>query len=42
MDEHGKFKGGLVSTGLRPRFLERLSDHGVHVNPVVFATGRLR
>jgi pilus assembly protein CpaF len=42
MDESGKFKGGLVSTGLRPRFLERLSDHGVHVNPAVFASGGLR
>ena len=41
VDEHGKFKGDLVSTGLRPRFLERLADHGVHVDPAVFMTGRL-
>ena len=39
LDENGKFKGGLMSTGLRPRFLERLADHGVHVDPAVFATG---
>jgi pilus assembly protein CpaF len=38
MNEHGKFQGELVSTGLRPRFLERLADHGVHVDPGVFAT----
>ena len=25
--------------GLRPRFLERLTDHGVHVDPAIFATG---
>ncbi|KRF36287.1 CpaF family protein [Nocardioides sp. Soil805] len=39
VDENGKFKGGLKSMGLRPRFLERLTDHGVHVDPSVFATG---
>lgn len=38
VNEHGKFLGELVSTGLRPRFLERLADHGVHVDPAVFAT----
>ncbi|MFC7361677.1 CpaF family protein [Nocardioides astragali] len=38
VDEHGKFQGELISTGLRPRFLERLADHGVHVDPAVFAT----
>ena len=39
VDENGKFKGGLTSMGLRPRFLERLTDHGVHVDPAIFATG---
>jgi pilus assembly protein CpaF len=39
VDEHGKFRGDLRSMGLRPRFLERLSDHGVHVDPSVFASG---
>jgi pilus assembly protein CpaF len=38
VNDQGKFKGHLVSTGLRPRFLERLADHGVHVDPAVFAT----
>jgi pilus assembly protein CpaF len=28
-DENGKFLGGLVSTGLRPRFLETLAAAGV-------------
>ena len=37
--EDGKFKGGLQSMGLRPRFLDNLSDHGVHVDPAIFATG---
>ncbi len=37
--EDGKFKGGLMSMGLRPRFLENLTDHGVHIDPAVFATG---
>jgi pilus assembly protein CpaF len=30
-DEHGRFRGTLVSTGLRPRFLERLASEGVTV-----------
>jgi pilus assembly protein CpaF len=42
MDEMGKFKGGLVSTGLRPRFIERLQDHGVHMDPAIFANGGRR
>ena len=42
VDDEGKFKGGLESTGLRPRFLERLSDHGVHLNPAVFNVGGAR
>ncbi|NPC43542.1 CpaF family protein [Nocardioides sp. zg-1230] len=37
MDDMGKFKGGLASTGLRPRFVERLQDHGVHMDPAIFA-----
>jgi pilus assembly protein CpaF len=37
--EDGRFLGGLKSMGLRPRFLERLTDHGVHVDPTIFATG---
>jgi pilus assembly protein CpaF len=39
LDDEGRFLGGLKSTGLRPRFLERLAERGVHVSPEVFATG---
>ena len=43
VNEVGRFQGHLTSTGLRPRFLERLTDHGVHVDPAAFAvTGNLR
>ena len=42
VNEHGKFKGELISTGLRPRFLERLKDHGVQVDPAIFASGGAR
>jgi len=41
-DEQGKFQGHLKSMGLRPRFLDRLSDHGVQVNPAVFTSAGLR
>ncbi len=33
MDEHGAYRGELRSTGLRPQFLDRLADRGVHVSP---------
>ena len=36
-DERGRFRGALRPTGLRPRVLDRLADHGVHVDPAVFA-----
>ncbi|HEV2931397.1 MAG TPA: ATPase, T2SS/T4P/T4SS family, partial [Propionibacteriaceae bacterium] len=29
IDENGRFRGIIQPTGLRPRFLDRLSDHGV-------------
>jgi pilus assembly protein CpaF len=29
MDNQGRYLGELTSTGLRPRFLERLAEHGV-------------
>jgi pilus assembly protein CpaF len=41
-DEHGKFKGDLKSMGLRPRFLEHLTDHGVKIDPAIFSTGGAR
>jgi len=36
IDSAGKFKGHIKSTGLRPRFLERLHDIGVDVPSEVF------
>ena len=35
-DERGRFRGRLNSTGLRPRFLEELSSHGVEVPLGIF------
>jgi pilus assembly protein CpaF len=36
-DENGRSRGSLKATGLRPKFLEKLSHHNVHVDPMVFA-----
>ena len=42
-DAQGKFRGGLVTTGLRPSFLDQLADVGVTVPPEVFGfTGEVR
>lgn len=38
-DEAGRVLGRLVSTGLRPKFLEKLSDHNVRVDPTLFRVG---
>jgi pilus assembly protein CpaF len=35
-DEEGRALGRLKSTGLRPGFVEKLADHGVRVNPMMF------
>ncbi|HEV2888772.1 MAG TPA: CpaF family protein [Frankiaceae bacterium] len=37
LDENGRSKGALKSTGLRPKFLEKLAEHGVTVDPKTFA-----
>jgi pilus assembly protein CpaF len=37
VDEEGKFKGRLKSTGLRPKFLDKLAERGVYVEPELFA-----
>jgi pilus assembly protein CpaF len=37
VDDEGKFRGRLKSTGLRPKFMERLEEHGVRVDPEIFA-----
>ena len=36
-DDHGRHRGTLRSTGLRPMFLSRLADRGIHVPPGIFA-----
>ena len=36
-DENGRSLGIMKSTGLRPKFLGQLSDHGVQVDPELFA-----
>jgi pilus assembly protein CpaF len=37
MDEDGKFRGHLKSTGLRPKFLDKLQERGVFVEADLFA-----
>ena len=37
VDEHGKFRGHLKSTGVRPKFTEKLADLGIKLGPEVFA-----
>jgi len=39
-DEVGRPAGQLRSTGLRPKFMEKLADAGVHVDPTTFAFER--
>ncbi|TPG19247.1 CpaF family protein [Pedococcus bigeumensis] len=39
-DEQGRFKGTLVSTGLRPKFSADLHDQGVDFAPDLFVRGR--
>jgi pilus assembly protein CpaF len=41
-DEEGKAKGFLRSTGLRPKFLEKMEHANVHVDPTLFAMDGLR
>jgi pilus assembly protein CpaF len=36
IDENGRFRGTIQPTGLRPRFLERLSDQGIHFPSELF------
>jgi pilus assembly protein CpaF len=37
LDEEGHFRGRLKSTGLRPKFLDKLAERGVYIEPEVFA-----
>lgn len=36
MDAQGRFLGKPISTGIRPRFLDRFSELGISVSPAVF------
>ncbi|MDF2093089.1 CpaF family protein [Knoellia sp. 3-2P3] len=38
-DENGRFRGSLVSTGLRPKFAEELHDQGIELPPNLFVRG---
>ena len=37
VDAQGRFLGKPVATGIRPRFIDRFEDLGIHVSPGVFA-----
>jgi pilus assembly protein CpaF len=37
IDEEGRFRGGLKSTGIRPSFSEKLNDYGIALEPSLFA-----
>jgi pilus assembly protein CpaF len=37
IDEEGRFRGRLKSTGLRPKFLDKLAERGVYMDADVFA-----
>ena len=36
IDEHGRYKGHLKATGVRPKFAEKLADQGIRLGPEVF------
>ena len=36
IDEHGKFRGTLKPTGIRPKFTEKLADYGIRLGADVF------
>ena len=37
IDEDGRFRGRLKSTGIRPKFAEKLADYGIALEPSLFA-----
>jgi pilus assembly protein CpaF len=39
VDQDGKYRGTLRSTGLRPHFLDRLADRGIMIPPEIFRLG---
>jgi pilus assembly protein CpaF len=36
LDEQGKYKGQLVPTGVRPKFVEKLANYGIKLGPEMF------
>src|SRR5206468_10679877 len=36
IDEHGRYRGHLKSTGIRPRFADKLADYGVRLGADLF------
>lgn len=36
VDQHGRFLGSPIPTGIRPRFIDRFEDMGIHVSAGVF------
>jgi pilus assembly protein CpaF len=36
VDSHGRFLGKPIPTGIRPRFIDRFEDMGIHVSAAVF------
>jgi pilus assembly protein CpaF len=40
IDEEGRFRGGLRSTGIRPSFSEKLNDYGIALEPSLFANAQ--
>ena len=41
IDDHGRFKGRLKSTGLRPKFLDKLQEQGINVDADLFALEKM-
>lgn len=37
VDEHGKYKGFLKPTGVRPKFAQKLADQGIRLGPEIFS-----
>jgi pilus assembly protein CpaF len=37
MDDEGRFRGRLKSTGLRPKFLDKLQERGISIDAELFA-----
>ena len=39
VDADGKILGDLKPTGIRPKFSDKLADHGIKLNPAMFDPG---